>query len=259
MILTDTHIHLYAEEFNPDRQELIERAISGGVKNFLMPNVDHTSIEGLFQLSNAHPGNCFPMMGLHPCYVTADWKEQLKPIRKALDGERHRVVAVGEIGLDFYWDLSFKWEQELVFREQMQWAAELELPVSIHSRNSTAEIISIIREMNLGVTTVFHCFSGDMNQADEIVNLGGYLGIGGVVTFKNSTLSDIVRDAPADRLLLETDAPYLAPTPCRGKRNIPEYLKFIAERVAEIRKQSLDEIAAITTRNAQRVFHGIQS
>lgn len=259
MILTDTHIHLYAEEFNSDLQELIERAMSGGVKNFLMPNIDHTSIEGLLQLCDAYPGNCFPMMGLHPCYVTADWQEQLKPIRKALDGERHRIVAVGEIGLDFYWDLSFKKEQELAFREQMQWAAELGLPVSIHSRNSTAEIISIIREMNLGVTAVFHCFSGDMNQADEIVNLGGYLGIGGVVTFKNSTLSDIVRDAPADRLLLETDAPYLAPTPYRGKRNIPEYLKFIAEKVAEIRKQSLNEIAAITTRNAQQVFQGIQS
>jgi TatD DNase family protein len=196
------------------------------------------------------------MVGLHPCYVNAGYKLQLDEINSNLNMNRDRVVAVGEIGLDYHWDLTFKMEQIEAFKIQVLWAAELGLPISIHSRNSTQEIIDILRELNLKeLKGVFHCYSGDINQADEIINMGFYLGIGGVVTFKNSELSEIVNQVPLERIVLETDGPYLAPTPFRGKRNEPSYLRLIAEKVAEIKKITLDEVAGVTTTNALNIFN----
>jgi TatD DNase family protein len=255
MNLTDTHIHLYSEDFDTDRESLLEKAGAAGVQRMLMPNIDAGSVDGMFRLVDAYPGKCFAMMGLHPCYVNEDYRNQLSLIRKHLDENRDRIIAVGEIGLDFHWDLTWKKEQEEAFREQCRWAAEMKLPISIHSRNSTAELINILRDMNLPeLTGVFHCFSGDINQADEIMNMGFYLGIGGVVTFKNSSLASIVRDVPLEFILLETDAPYLAPTPYRGKRNEPAYLRLIAEKIAEIKQLPLDKIAQITSLNAEKLF-----
>ena len=255
MQLTDTHIHLYAEEFDSDRHTLMEAAKAAGVDKMLMPNIDLTSVDGMLKLADDFPGKCLAMMGLHPCYVDGNYRSQLDRIKIHLDQNPEKYIAVGEIGLDFHWDLTWKKEQEIAFREQCHWAAEKKLPISIHSRNSTAELIAILRDLNLsGLTGVFHCFSGNINQADEIINMGFYLGIGGVVTFKNSSLASIVREVPAESILLETDAPYLAPTPHRGKRNEPAYLRLIADKIAEIKQLPVDKIAQITSLNAQKLF-----
>jgi len=255
MGLTDTHIHLYAEEFNNDREELMRAAADAGVQRFLLPNIDATSVDDLYSLCNSWPGTCFPMMGLHPCYIKEDYHEQLETIHKSLQLHRDAIIAVGEIGLDFYWDVTFRKEQEEAFRIQSQWAEAMNLPISIHSRNSTTELIQILHELNLPrLRGVFHCFSGDINQADEVMNMGFFLGIGGVVTFKNSGLEKIVSDIPLEFLVLETDGPYLAPTPFRGKRNKPEYLKLIAHKVAEIKGVTYEEVARLTTENANRLF-----
>lgn len=255
MNLTDTHIHLYAEDFDADRADLIASAKQAGVHKMLMPNIDASSIDSMLHLTDQYSGLCHAMMGLHPCYVNDDYLNQLNIIRQHLESNRHRIIAVGEIGLDFHWDLTWKKEQEIAFREQCRWASDMNLPISIHSRNSTAELIAILHDLNLpGLTGVFHCFSGDINQADEIINMGFYLGIGGVVTFKNSTLASIVKEVPLECILLETDGPYLAPTPYRGKRNEPSYLRLIAEKVAEIKQVSLEKIAQMTSLNAERLF-----
>jgi len=256
IMLTDSHIHLYAEEYDSDRDLLVEQALQAGVGRFLMPNIDNTSLEGMLSLCDKYPGVCYPMIGLHPCYIKGEYQAQLEVIRKALETHRNRVVAIGEIGLDFYWDLTFKKEQELAFREQVQWALEMNLPIVIHSRNSTNELIEILKEINNPeLQGVFHCFSGNAEQAEEILKMGFYLGIGGVVTFKNSGLDKIIPQLPLDRILLETDGPYLAPTPFRGKRNEPGYLKLIAEKVAEIKGISLDEVGKTTSANTSKLFN----
>lgn len=255
MKLTDTHIHLYAEEYDSDRMALLDDAKNKGVSRFLIPNIDAGSVEPMFDLHAQFPDACFPMMGLHPCYVTAEFDQQLEALRKILTERKKSVFGIGEIGLDFYWDLTFKKQQELAFREQVKWALEFDLPIAIHSRNSTAEIIAILHELNNpALKGVFHCFSGDINQADQIINMGFMLGIGGVVTFKNSGLDKIVEQLPLESLLLETDGPYLAPTPFRGKRNEPAYLQLIAAKVAEIKKIAVDELAEVTSENARRLF-----
>ena len=193
------------------------------------------------------------MLGLHPCYVNESFKEQLAAIRNQIEIHKKKIVAIGEIGLDFYWDVTFKSQQEIAFREQAILAGEMRLPISIHSRNSTSELINLLREINhQDLKGVFHCFSGDINQADEIMNMGFYLGIGGVVIFKNSGLEKIVAEVPLEFIVLETDGPYLAPTPFRGKRNNPAYLKIIAEKIAEIKNITVEEVGRITTDNANR-------
>lgn len=253
--MTDTHIHLYAEEYEGDRTELIQAAIDAGVSRFLIPNIDSTSLEGMFRLGKTFPGICLPMLGLHPCYVKENFREELNLIHRHLSDPGTGAVAIGEIGLDFYWDLTFREQQEIALKEQFQWASEFNLPVAIHSRNATDEVIAILMEMkSLNLKGVFHCFSGDMKQAEKILELGFYFGIGGVVTFKNSGLDKIVAQIPVSHLLLETDGPYLAPAPFRGKRNEPSYLKLIAAKVSEIKGVSAEEISEITTANAQRLF-----
>ncbi len=256
MQLTDTHIHLYAEEFESDRRKLIEKAIHSGVTRFVMPNIDMDSVSGMMELGEQFPGHCFPMMGLHPCYVNDGYKNQLREIKQTFLNNPEKFVAIGEIGLDYHWDLTFKNEQIAAFTEQVQWAHEFKKPVSIHSRNSTQDIINILRELNLeNLSGIFHCFSGDINQADEIMNMGFYLGIGGVVTFKNSSLAELVREIPINYLVLETDGPYLAPTPYRGKRNEPAYLKLVAEKVAELKNIPVSEVARITSATAASIFN----
>jgi TatD DNase family protein len=254
-MITDTHIHLYAEEYDSDRKPLINQALAAGVDRFLLPNIDGNSLDGMMSLVHDYPGVCFPMIGLHPCYIKADYLQQLQLIRSALEKHSKDVIAIGEIGLDFYWDLTFKTEQEKAFREQVQWAIEMNLPIAIHSRNSTNELIEILKDINsTSLTGVFHCFSGTQEQATVILDMGFYLGIGGVATFKNSGLDKIIPEIPLDRILLETDGPYLAPVPFRGKRNEPAYLKMIAEKVAAIKGITLEELAIATSENATNLF-----
>ncbi|MFM8917348.1 MAG: TatD family hydrolase [Bacteroidota bacterium] len=255
MQLTDTHIHLYADEFAPDLNQLIADAKAVGVSRFLLPNIDVTSVDGMFNLVDAHPGTCYPMVGLHPCYVKEDYLDQLETIKGILESNLDRVIAVGEIGLDFYWDLTFRKQQEEAFLMQLEWAEKHNLPISIHSRESTAELLELLRSYGEGkVKGVFHCFSGTLDQAHEAIRLGFLLGIGGVVTFKKASLAEIVSAIPMEHLILETDGPYLAPAPHRGKRNEPSYLRLVVDKVAELKSISVDEVGKITSDNATKLF-----
>lgn len=249
----DTHTHLYSEEFDADRYDRINDAISKGVTKLFMPNVDSSTIEGMLQLEIHFPDQCFPMMGLHPCSVKANYREELDIIKKWLD--TRRFSAIGEIGIDLYWDKTFIREQELAFREQIYWALEYNYTMVIHCRNAFDEIFSILRSYEKLPKGIFHCFSGDFIQAEKILSLGNFkLGIGGVVTFKNSGLDKVVEQIPLHDLVLETDAPYLAPVPYRGKRNESAYISLIAEKIAQIKNISVEEVAKVTTQNAIEIF-----
>lgn len=251
--LIDTHCHLYDKDFLPEMREVLFRANQAGVRKILMPNIDKTSIDGMLELERDHPGMCLPMMGIHPCYVKEDWREQLEIVRDWL--AVHRFSAIGEIGLDFYWDTSFREQQKLVFSAQLAWSIQYGLPVSIHSRNATRECIDLVKSVGNGrIRGVFHCFGGTIDEADEIIRLGMFLGIGGVVTFKKSRLDEVIRHVGLSHIVLETDAPYLAPVPFRGKRNEPSYLIQIATRIAEVMDISIHEVGRITSHNAQDLF-----
>lgn len=253
MMLVDTHTHLYVEEFDNDREGMLERAVKEGVTKMLLPAIDSKSHGRLLELSAAHPENCLPMMGLHPCYVKEDFREELRIAREYL--EKGGFVGVGEIGLDFYWDRNFDELQYLAFREQLDWAMHFDLPVSIHSRNATDECLAVVMEKQKGkLKGVFHCFSGDLKQAKEAIELGFKLGIGGVLTFKNGGLDKVLPSIQPEHLVLETDAPYLAPVPFRGKRNEPAYLKYVVEKLALIYAMPETEVAAICTTNAKNLF-----
>jgi len=255
MSLIDTHVHLYAEEFEKDLSALMEQAQHAGVSKFFLPNIDTESLSGMVAICERWKGVCFPMYGLHPCSVKDNYESELDIIRKALEENRSSVIAIGETGLDFYWDLTFKAEQEKAFREQAEWAVEFDLPIVIHSRDSTDALISIIKDINdPRLKGVFHCFSGNLLQANEIMDLGFYLGIGGVVTFKNGGLDKIIPEIPLNKIVLETDGPYLAPVPYRGKRNEPAYLKIVAEKMAALKGISLEELSRQTTENALKLF-----
>lgn len=249
----DTHTHLYSEEFNGDRYERINDAISKSVTKFYLPNIDSTSIEGMLQLEIHFPDQCFPMMGLHPCSVKENYREELAIVKKWLD--LRRFSAIGEIGIDLYWDKTFIKEQELAFREQIFWALEYNYTIVIHCRNAFDEIFSILKSYEKLPKGIFHCFSGDIIQAQKILSLGNFkLGIGGVVTFKNSGLDKVVKQLHLTDLVLETDAPYLAPVPFRGKRNESAYIPIIAEKIAQIKNITIEEVAEVTSRNAEEIF-----
>jgi TatD DNase family protein len=251
--MIDTHAHIYAEEFREDIKEVVSRAKTAGVSRILMPAIDTGTHESMMQLEKGQPGYCFSMMGLHPCSVKADYKDELKVIERYF-GER-KFVAVGETGLDFYWDLTFKEQQYEAFHQQAEWALHYSIPLVIHSRNSTNECIEVVRQHQHGkLKGVFHCFSGTAEQAKEIVDLGFYLGIGGVLTFKNSGLDKAIADIDLKHIVLETDSPYLAPVPFRGKRNECSYLSYVAEKLAELKAVTVDEIDSITTDNASKLF-----
>ncbi|MBA2611234.1 MAG: TatD family hydrolase [Bacteroidetes bacterium] len=252
-MIIDTHTHLYAEEFNADRKALIQKAITNGVTKFYLPNIDSSSIEVMHQLEKEFPENCFAMMGLHPCSVNASVEEELALVKSWL--EKRKYSAVGEIGIDLYWDKTFLKEQQKAFKMQLQWALDYNYPVSIHCRSAFDEIYEILISFEKLPKAIFHCFSGNVEQANKIIDLGNFkLGIGGVLTFKNSGLDKVVEEISLDHLVLETDAPYLAPVPHRGKRNEPVYLLDVAKRLAELKNISMSELAEITNANAQFIF-----
>ena len=253
MIFTDTHTHLYAEEFKNDRSVMIHRAIEAGVSRMFLPNIDCSSIQPMLDLVWEFRENCFPMMGLHPCSVDEHFEAQLFQIQKWF--KKRKFYAVGEIGLDYFWSLDFKEQQIIAFKKQLQWAINLNLPVVIHSRNSTDEIISIIKEMqHLQLRGIFHCFSGNEEQAKQIISIGFYLGIGGVLTFKNSGIDQAIQHISLDHLVLETDSPYLAPVPNRGKRNESAYIIEVAKKLAELKGISIEKVAEVTTENSRKIF-----
>lgn len=253
MILIDTHSHIYLPEFEKDITQVLERAEKEGVNKILMPAIDSSTHLSMIQLETQNPERYFSMMGLHPCSVKDNFREEVKTVRDYLD--KRAFVAIGEIGLDFYWDKSFTQQQYEVFHAQMEWALHFDLPIVIHSRNSTDECIKVVAQHQKGkLRGVFHCFSGNVEQARQVIDLGFYLGIGGVVTFKNAGLDKVIESVGLEDVLLETDAPYLAPVPFRGKRNEPSYLKYVVNKLADIKNCSVQEVAVITTKNAEKLF-----
>lgn len=250
----DTHAHLYHKQFDNDREEMLARAADAGVRKLYLPNIDHDSIEAMHALCDAHPDMCFPMMGLHPCSVGADPITDLDEVEKELTTGRYH--AVGEIGIDLYWDKTYLSQQQEAFRRQVRWAKELALPVVIHCRDSFNEVFSIVEDENDSTLRgVFHCFTGTAEHARLVIGLGGFkLGIGGVITFPKSGLALTMSEVGADHCVLETDAPYLAPVPYRGKRNESGYVPLVAQALAVATGRSLDDIARLTTANAEQLF-----
>ncbi|MCW3807270.1 TatD family hydrolase [Plebeiibacterium marinum] len=255
MGIIDTHSHIYLEQFDDDRDEMIRRAFEAGLEKILMPNIDVESIKAMMDLHDKYPENCIPMMGLHPTSVGEGYQKQLDEMFGQL--QKHRFCAIGEIGIDLYWDKTYLSQQLEAFRIQLNWAKEFELPVVIHARDAFDEIFQVLDGMDMqGITGVFHSFSGTEEHARKILDYQNfYLGINGVVTFKNSGLDKIVREIGYEKLLLETDAPYLTPTPFRGKRNEPAYINYVVQKLADIFEVSQTEIEDVTTANARDLFN----
>ncbi len=248
----DTHAHIYSEEFNADLEEILSRAKEARVTDIYMPNIDSTSIERMMQIAKEH-AYCHPMIGLHPCYVKDNYAEELKIVEKYQ--ENYQFAGIGEIGIDLYWDTTFALEQEIAFKKQISMARSAGLPFVIHSRESLDQTIRIVTEMQDGrLHGIFHCFNGTAEQAKRIADIGFFMGIGGVITYKNAGVDAGVAEIPLENLVLETDAPYLSPVPYRGKRNECVYLVKIAEKLAEIKSKRIEEIGEITTSNAKKVF-----
>ena len=252
-MIIDSHSHIYLAEFDQDRAAMLARAENEGVELILMPAIDRTTHSTMLEIERSFPGKCYAMMGLHPCSVKEGYNEELTIVKKYF-GER-KFVAVGETGLDFYWDKTFTKEQDASFQIQIELGLQYDIPVVIHSRNSINECIKVIGHNQKGnLKGVFHCFSGNIEQAKQIIDLGFYLGIGGVVTFKNSGLDKVMTDVEMKNIILETDAPYLAPVPFRGKRNECSYLKYVVEKLSHIKNVSNEEVANMTTKNAKELF-----
>jgi TatD DNase family protein len=253
MILIDTHAHLYLKEFKTDLTSIIDRAKAEGVEQIYLPAIDSETMGDLLELEGSFTGTCYAMAGLHPCSVNENYEMELNQVKKWL--ETRRFSAIGEIGLDFYWDKSFEKQQYKAFEQQIQWALYYSIPIVIHSREAVQECLQVVRTyQEAGLRGIFHCFSGSYELARSIIDTGFYLGIGGVVTYKNSGLAESIKNIPLDNLVLETDAPYLTPVPFRGKRNESSYLKFIVEKLAEVKGVSKEEVAKVTTENALKIF-----
>lgn len=249
----DSHAHIYLEEFDKDREEVIHRSKKVGVNRILMPAVDSSTHKSMFDLEEQFPTTCVSMMGLHPCSVREQYENELNIAEKYL--LQRSFIAIGEIGLDFYWDLSFKDQQYAAFHRQIEWALHYDIPISIHSRNATDECIQVIQQQQKGkLKGVFHCFSGTAEQARKVTDTGFYLGIGGVLTFKNAGLDNVVKEIDLAHIILETDAPYLAPAPYRGKRNESSYIPLIAQKLADLKETGIENVAAITTANTEKLF-----
>ncbi|MCX7987182.1 MAG: TatD family hydrolase [Bacteroidales bacterium] len=249
--MIDTHCHLFLSEYDPDRQQIIEKCINAGIEKMINPNVDDTTLNNLKELTTKFPKHIYAAYGLHPCSVKSDYRIKLELIRSF--AAETSMVAVGEIGIDLYWDTNFLNEQKKALEIQFQWAIEKNLPVIVHTRNGFDVAYEIVQTFS-GLTGVFHAFTGNREQAIKLIEKGFYLGIGGIITFKNSGLDRVVSELPLDYILLETDSPYLAPAPYRGKRNEPIYLRQIAEKIAMIKNIGIEEVEAITTENAKRLF-----
>ena len=254
MILTDTHAHLYLNAFDDDRHEAIRQAIGKSVNYMLLPNIDKESISPMMELVRDFSGHCYPMMGLHPTSVKEDFEEQLEVVHEWL--RKEKFCAIGEMGIDLYWDKTYFNQQQEAFRIQVQWALDYNLPLVIHSRESFNEIFQLLDDVwKPALKGVFHCFTGNLEQAQHVISLGFKLGIGGVLTYKNSGLPEVLKDISLEHILLETDAPFLSPVPYRGKRNESSYIPIIAQKLAEIKNTSIEEIARITTQNAINLFN----
>ena len=253
MHFIDTHAHVYAAELTSDLDLVMKNALAIGINKIIMPAIDSTSLDAMLKVEQQFPENCIAMMGLHPCYVKENYKEELKLVEEWI--EKRKFIAIGEIGLDFYWDKTFTKEQHIVFETQMQWALDLNLPIAIHTRNAMGETIEAVKPFaKKGLRGVFHCFSGSKESAEQIIGMGFHLGLGGVLTYKNAGVAEAVKDIPIEYFVLETDSPYLAPVPYRGKTNEPAYMLEVAKKLAEIKSLPLHEIAAITTSNAEKLF-----
>ena len=253
MYLIDTHTHIYDHQFSLDRNETIQRALEAGVKMMLMPNVDASTVAPMLELYGLYPDCTRMMMGLQPEEVKEDYKEVLSMMEKEL--ERGIYVGVGEVGFDFYWDATYEKQQLDAFETQLDWAKQLHLPLSIHCRNAFDKMVKILeKKQDGGLGGILHCFTGTEEEAKAYLELGFHLGLGGVTTYKNCGVKDFLPDLPLDKIVLETDAPYLAPVPCRGKRNEPAFLVHTAQRIADILQMPVEELAAMTTANAKSLF-----
>lgn len=253
MQLIDTHTHLYAQQFETDRAEVIAKAKQAGVQTFYLPAIDSETHDAMLELEAAYPEDFHAMMGLHPCSVKADFEKELKIVEEWL--EKRPFCAVGEIGIDLHWDTTFMEQQKEAFIRQINWAKDLDVPIVIHSRKSTWEVIEILKaEKSDKLRGIFHCFGGTVEEAEAIIDCGFHLGIGGVLTFKKAGLDKTMEHIDLAHVVLETDSPYLAPTPFRGKRNESAYLELVAKKLAAIKGVDLAEIARITSENAKKIF-----
>ncbi|MES3019570.1 MAG: TatD family hydrolase [Bacteroidota bacterium] len=253
MILTDTHTHLYYEADPEKLAQLMQRCLEKNVNRLFLPNVDSSSIPQVFNLASLYPDNCFPMLGLHPCDVKENFEEELDLITRAKD--QAKIYAIGEIGIDLYWDKTTLPFQQRAFRQQIAWAKDLNLPIVIHCREAFDEIFEILSELRDDrLRGIFHCFTGTAQQAAKVIDLNFYLGIGGVLTYKNSGLDKAIADVSLDHLVLETDSPYLTPVPFRGKPNESSYLVYVAQKLADLKQVSIEEVARVTTHNSKMVF-----
>lgn len=253
MRLVDTHAHLYLNDFKADMSAVVQKAKQNGIEKVYLPAIDNETHQDLLNLVDSNPDFFRPMMGVHPCSIKENYLEELAIARKLLDS-RSDWSAVGEIGLDYHWDLSFKEQQKEAFDTQVNWAIQMDLPVVIHSRKSTYDCVELLKPYKGKVKGIFHCFSGSLEEAKEITKLGLLLGIGGVVTYKNSGLKDVLPEIGLEHLVLETDSPYLTPVPHRGKRNESAYIRFVADEIAHVLGKSVSEVANATTQNAEKLF-----
>lgn len=252
-MLIDTHSHIYSDEFQNDLDEVVQNAYNNQVKKIVLPNINSGSIKRLLDLSDSYPHICYPLMGLHPTSVFKDYKEELKTIEYWL--EKRKFYGIGEIGIDLYWDKTYINEQKDVFRFQLKMAKQNKLPVVIHLRDSFDEVFEIVKEEQNGeLNGIFHCFGGNETEAKKIIDLGFFIGIGGVITFKNSNINEVISKVSLENIVLETDSPYLAPVPKRGKRNESAYLVYVAQKVAEVFQVSVENVAEVTTSNARNLF-----
>ena len=253
MILTHTHTHLYSEEFQEDRNEMMQRAINAGVSRFFVPSIDSSYTDKMDDLEAKYPKNVFLMMGLHPTYVKENYLEELTHVENQLDAKK--FYAIGEIGIDLFWDKTFLKEQQHAFQHQIQLAKKHKLAINIHCRDAFDEVFEVLEsEKSSDLFGIFHCFTGDLGQAQRAISLGMKLGIGGVATFKNGKIAQFLKEIDLQHIVLETDSPYLAPVPNRGKRNESSYTLLVAQKIAEIYQLPVEEIARITTENSKQIF-----
>lgn len=254
MKLIDTHTHLYLDNFNPDRNEVVQNAVNQGIVKMLLPAIDMSTYDSMMELVKEHPGNCIPMIGLQPTSVNNNYEEEISFVESKITTDR--FIAIGEIGIDLYWDETFVDQQKDAFRRQLRMAKKYRLPAVIHTRDSFNEIYSIVREEKTeNLCGVFHCFTGTPDEAKKIIELGFMIGIGGIITFKNAGLAEIVQDLPLESMVLETDSPFLTPAPYRGKRNQSAYITYIVKKLADIKRMRVNHIAEITSNNAVEIFN----
>ena len=249
----DTHAHVYSDELIIDLDIVVKNAITNGIDKILLPSIDSSTLNAMLAVEAAYPNNCIAMMGLHPCYVKENYEQELEIVAGWL--AQRKFIAIGEIGLDFYWDKTFTEQQHIVFHQQMQWALDYNLPIAIHTRNAMQETIEAVKPFaKKGLRGLFHCFSGSKESAEQIIHMGFHLGLGGVLTYKNAGIAEAIENIPMEWIVLETDAPYLSPVPYRGKRNEPAYMLEVAKKLAAIKNLPLHEVAEITTKNAEGLF-----